>query len=355
MPGVGLSRLRALIDSFGDPDRVLSASVSQLTQIEGISERVALAVKSPPDTELARAHLHTAENAGARLITYWDAEYPDILKSIYDPPLYLFIRGELQPRDEAAIAVVGTRATSAYGKVVTKTIAGELAAVGATIVSGMALGIDGEAHKAALEAGGRTIAVLGSGIDVIYPETHKSLMEQIIANGAVLTEFPPGTRPARENFPRRNRIISGLSRGTLIVEAPLKSGALLTAAQALDQNREVFAVPGLITSHNSKGTNRLIKNGQAALVESAEDILKILGWHRASKEKSKDAKSSPTPDLSQEEKLIWVHLSAEPVYIDELARKMEVATHDLLGQLLGMELRGIIRQLPGKHFVRDKI
>ena len=196
MPGVGLSRLRALIDYFGDPDSVLSASVSQLTQVEGISEPIALAVKSPPDTELARAHLHTAENAGARLISYWDAEYPDILKSIYDPPLYLFIRGDLQPRDEAAIAVVGTRAPSAYGKVVTKTIAGELAAVGATIVSGMALGIDGEAHKAALEAGGRTIAVLGSGIDVIYPATHKSLMEQIIDNGAVLSEFPPGTRPA---------------------------------------------------------------------------------------------------------------------------------------------------------------
>jgi DNA processing protein len=250
---------------------------------------------------------------------------------------------------------VGTRAPSAYGKVVTKTITGELAAVGATIVSGMALGVDGEAHKAALEAGGRTIAVLGSGIDVVYPETHKSLMEQIIDHGAVLSEFPPGTRPARENFPRRNRVISGLSRGTLIVEAPLKSGALLTAAQALDQNREVFATPGLITSRNSKGTNRLIKKGQAALVESADDILKILGWHRATQDKSDNTRSQPTPDLSKEEKIIWRHLSAEPMHIDELAQKLEIATHDLLGQLLGMELRGIIRQLPGKHFVRDKV
>jgi len=348
---VGLRRLKILIDHFGDPDLVLAATTSQLSKVEGIDERTAVAIQSPPDAELARAHLHTAESVGAKFLTLWDTGYPALLKNIFDPPLYLFVRGELRPQDDTAVAVVGTRAPSAYGKAVTKEIAGGLAGMGVTIVSGMALGIDGEAHQAALKAKGRTVAVLGSGIDVIYPPSHDKLMAQIIENGAVLSEFPPGTKPGRENFPRRNRIISGMARGTLIVEAPLKSGALLTAAHALDQNREVFAVPGVITSHKSKGTNRLIKQGSAALVESAEDILKILGWHASSKKSG----TAPAPNLTAEDKKIWEQLSLEPIHIDELARKLDTPTHELLGKLLMLELRGIIRQLPGKHFVRDVI
>lgn len=351
VPGVGLRRLKILIDHFGDPDLVLAATTSQLSKVEGIDERTAVAIQSPPDAELARAHLHTAESVGAKFLTLWDTGYPALLKNIFDPPLYLFVRGELRPQDDTAVAVVGTRAPSAYGKAVTKEIAGGLAGMGVTIVSGMALGIDGEAHQAALKAKGRTVAVLGSGIDVIYPPSHDKLMAQIIENGAVLSEFPPGTKPGRENFPRRNRIISGMARGTLIVEAPLKSGALLTAAHALDQNREVFAVPGVITSHKSKGTNRLIKQGSAALVESAEDILKILGWHASSKKSG----TAPAPNLTAEDKKIWEQLSLEPIHIDELARKLDTPTHELLGKLLMLELRGIIRQLPGKHFVRDVI
>lgn len=351
VPGVGLRRLKMLIDHFGDPDLVLAATTSQLSKVEGIDERTAVAIQSPPDAELARAHLHTAESVGAKFLTLWDSGYPALLKDIFDPPLYLFVRGELRPQDESAVAVVGTRAPSAYGKAVTKEIAGGLAAMGVTIVSGMALGIDGEAHQAALKAKGRTVAVLGSGIDVIYPPSHDKLMAQIIENGAVLSEFPPGTKPGQGNFPRRNRVISGMTRGTLIVEAPLKSGALLTAAHALDQNREVFAVPGVITSHKSKGTNRLIKQGSAALVESAEDILKILGWHASSKKPG----TTPTPSLSPEDKKIWEQLSLEPVHIDDLAKKLDTPTHELLGKLLMLELSGVIRQLPGKHFVRDVI
>ena len=247
--------------------------------------------------------------------------------------------------------MVGTRAPSAYDKAVAKAIARDLAGMGVTIVSGMALGIDGEAHRAALAAKGRTIAVLGSGIDVIYPPAHDKLMMQIIEQGAVISEFPPGTMPNQGNFPRRNRIISGLTRGTLIVEAPLKSGALLTAAHAIDQNREVFAVPGVVTSHKGRGTNRLIKQGAAALVESAEDILKILGWHASSKKSG----ATPTPQLAAGDKKIWDRLSLEPIHIDELSRKLDMPTHELLGKLLMLELRGVIRQLPGKHFVRDVI
>jgi DNA processing protein len=353
VPGVGLSRLRTLVDFFGDADSVLAASTSELARVEGITERVAVAIQSPPDPELARAQLHSAEKVGARFITLWDEEYPEVLKNIYDPPLYLFIRGELQPRDEAAVAVVGTRAPTAYGKVVTKAIAGDLAAAGVTIVSGMALGIDGEAHKAALEADGRTIAVLGSGIDVVYPKSHERLMEQIIEHGAVISEFPPGTGPSGGNFPRRNRVISGLCKGALIVEAPLHSGALLTAAHALDQNREVFAIPGLITSNNSRGVHRLIKNSRATLVESAEDIVRILGWAGVPKGESSDV--VPEPDLKGDEKAIWERLSVEPVHIDDLSRKLGMASHDLLGRLLMMELRGIVKQLPGKHFVRAMV
>jgi DNA processing protein len=351
IPGVGLKRLKILIEHFGDPDLVLAASTSQLSKVDGIDERTAVAIQSPPDTELARSQLHVAENLGARFVTLWDSDYPSPLKNIYDPPLYLFIRGEILPQDESAVAVVGTRTPSAYGKAVTKAIARALAGMGVTIVSGMALGIDGEAHRAALEAKGRTLAVLGSGIDVIYPPAHDKLMQQIIEHGAVISEFPPGTMPNQGNFPRRNRIISGLTRGTLIVEAPLKSGALLTAAHALDQNREVFAVPGVVTSHKGRGTNRLIKQGAAALVESAEDILKILGWHASSKKSG----STPAPELTADDKKIWDKLSLEPIHIDELSRKLDMPTHELLGKLLMLELRGVIRQLPGKHFVRDVI
>jgi DNA processing protein len=324
--------------------------VAELAKVEGVDESTAVAIQSPPDIELARAQLHAAEAVNAKFLTLWDAEYPAALKTIYDPPPYLFIRGEILPRDEAAVAIVGTRAPKAYGKAIAKMIAGDLASAGVTIVSGMAFGIDGEAHRAALDAKGRTIAVLGSGIDVVYPRAHENLMMEIIEHGAVVSEFPPGTSPEAGNFPRRNRVISGLAKGTLVVEAPLKSGALLTAAHALDQNREVFAIPGPISSNNSKGVHRLIKDNRAALVESAEDILKLLGWLAP----SPNSASSPTPDLSKDEKAIWERLTLEPVHIDELSRKTGIVTHELLGRLLMMELRGIIKQLPGKHFVRGR-
>jgi DNA processing protein len=348
VPRVGIRRLRILIDHFGDPDKVLSATVAELTKVEGVDESTAVAIQSPPDIELARTQLHTAEKLGAKFVTLWDDGYPAVLKNIYDPPPFLFILGELLPRDEAAVAVVGTRAPKTYGKVITKMIAGDLASAGVTIISGMAFGIDGEAHRAALDAKGRTIAVLGSGIDVVYPKAHEGLMKEIMEHGAVISEFPPGTPPEAGNFPRRNRVISGLSKGVLVVEAPLKSGALLTAAHALDQNREVFAIPGPINSHNSQGVHKLIKDNRAALVESAQDILKILGWLAP----TQNAALAPAPDLSKDEKIIWDKLSLEPIHIDDLSRKTNIVTHELLGRLLMMELRGIVRQLPGKHFVK---
>ncbi|MBU3934057.1 MAG: DNA-processing protein DprA [Candidatus Omnitrophica bacterium] len=280
--------------------------------------------------------------------------YPTNLKYIYDPPPDLYIKGNIIPQDNIAIAIVGSRQASYYGLKNAQELAFELAAGGITIISGLARGVDSAAHRGALKAKGRTIAVLGSGLNMIYPVENKGLAEEISRNGAVISEFPQDTPPHRQNFPRRNRIISGLSLGVLVVEAAKRSGALITVGFALEQGREVFALPGKIDSFTSQGTHDLIKQG-AKLVESAEDIieeLEPLKSCRINQTKS-ESRTKIEPNLPEEEKQIYSYLSSEPLHIDELAQKVNLSYGRLLTCLLKLEYKKLVKELPGKAFVRD--
>lgn len=279
-------------------------------------------------------------------ITQNDQNYPALLAKIYGPPKQLYIRGTLPPADSLYFAVVGTRLMSPYGKQVTHEIVRELARAGVVVVSGLALGIDGEAHRAALEVNGRTIAVLGSGIDraSVYPPEHRGLADQIVeSGGAVLSEYPPETTPTKYSFPERNRIIAGMSVGVLVVEAKEKSGALITAQFALDEGREVCAIPGPITGETSRGPNALIATG-ARLVTGAPDILELLGM--------KEAPRRTAPKLEPTETIIWNALSREPIHIDALvaATKLDIAA--LTSTLAIMEINGLVKNLGGMHFIR---
>jgi DNA processing protein len=282
-----------------------------------------------------------------RVLTWAEPEYPDNLRQIHDPPPFFYIKGGFLPQDRLAIALVGSRAASAYGREVTRELAAGLAERGVTIVSGLARGIDAEAHTATLAVKGRTVAVLGSGLDIIYPSEHKSLAEAIAAGGAVVSEFGMGTKPEAVNFPYRNRVISGLALGTVVVEATERSGSLITAQCALDQGREVFAVPGNVGASRSRGTNRLIKEG-AKLVENIEDILSEIA--PALQRQEKLAPQFPSTPLAEDEEKIFHLLAGEQVHVDVLIARSGLSPARALEVLLGLELKGLVTQLPGKYF-----
>ena len=269
--GVGNVTYRQLLERFASPREILRASPATLTEA-GISARIAREIAAFDQWQAVEAELEHLAGLNARLVTQTESEYPERLRQIHDPPPFLYIRGRFTPQDDLAIALVGARTASTYGRKMARELAHELAGCGVCVVSGLARGIDSEAHQASLEAGGRTIAVLGSGLDVMYPREHIALAERIAESGAVVSEFSFGSQPEAGNFPYRNRVISGISLGTVVVEATEKSGSLITAQCALDQNREVFAVPGPVTASRSRGPHRLIKDG-AKLVESIDDIL----------------------------------------------------------------------------------
>ena len=273
------------------------------------------------------------------------------MKDIYDPPALLYARGEVKKEDELAVAIVGSRKTSAYGREITERIGMDLARHGVTVVSGMARGIDSVAHNGALQGGGRTIAVLGCGVDVIYPSENRNLFHQIIKRGAVLSEFPMGSPPEAGHFPRRNRIISGLCMGVVIVQASAESGSLITAGYALEQGREVFAVPGNVGAEGSRGTNQLIKEG-AKLVESSEDILEeILPQWRREGETVRKAEMA-APSLTEAEKIVCGLLSETPLHIDTIIRESQLDPGSVSSLLLNLELKGLISQWPGKCFTK---
>lgn len=285
-----------------------------------------------------------------KIITLPDEEYPKPLKEIYDPPALIYLKGEIIAEDRQSLAIVGTRKLSAYGSQITPLLAADLVGAGFTIVSGLAKGIDTLAHSAALKAGGRTIAVLGSGLDSrsVYPPINKRLAEEISQNGAVISEFPFGAQPLANHFPQRNRIISGLSLGVLVIEAPEKSGAILTANNALEQNREVFAVPGHIFSQNSLGTNNLIKMG-AKLVTHTNDILQELNLPPLAQQNQKSKKKKPS---DENELLIFNLLSQEPVHIDKIINQAKMSSSTVNSCLALMEIKGIVRNLGGNNYVR---
>jgi DNA processing protein len=280
------------------------------------------------------------------VVTFRDADYPSMLRQTEDGPVLLYVKGSIQEEDKFAIAIVGSRKLSPYGKLVTERLSSELSRSGFTIVSGMARGIDTVAHTNSITSGGRTIAVLGSGIDRAYPPENRGLMERIAASGYVASEFPCGTEPNKENFPRRNRLISGLSMGVVVVEAAAGSGALITAGSALEQNREVFAVPGNITSPNSAGTNELIKKG-AKLIQKSDDIIEELTPMLRGYIKTKNKLKA---DVTEEEKKLCDILTGEPVHIDTLSRELSLSPAAALATLLGLEIKGIVRQSDGKRF-----
>jgi DNA processing protein len=353
IPGLGSILIKRLLDQFETPEAVFRAPMKRLLKIEGLGEKVAGQIQRGPLEKLVVTELSLLKEVGGRIITLKDEDYPKRLKDIYDPPALLYIRGELKREDELAIAIVGSRKTSPYGRWITEKIGQDLAHHGVTVVSGMARGIDSVVHQGALQGGGRTIAVLGCGVDVIYPSENRSLFYQIIEHGAVLSEFPMGTPPEGGHFPRRNRIISGLSIGVVIVQASSESGSLITAGYALEQGREVFAVPGNVGAEGSRGTNRLIKEG-AKLVESSEDILEEIlpQWRR--EEETVQKAEIHVPDLPEDERLLYNLLGETPLHIDAIIRESQLDPGKVSSLLLNLELKGLISQWPGKCFSKPR-
>ncbi|MCG8607754.1 DNA-processing protein DprA [bacterium] len=348
--GIGPSKLRTLVSRFGSTFDVIKAPIRELISVNGIDATIANNIKNCRRSDFAKDQLRRMEQTETRLVSFWDKEYPGPLKHIYDPPAFLFIRGAFKNEDKYSVSVVGTRKPSNYGKLVTERLTSEIARNAITIVSGLAYGVDTLAHSQALQSGARTIAVLGSGVDVIYPSENRALADRIMSNGAVISEFPMGADPDRNNFPRRNRIICGLSLGTLVIEAGAKSGALITAAMALDQDREVFAVPGNIDSPNSIGTNELIKQG-ARIVTSAADILDELAPQLGSLVYSGRVAWDES-NLNDDERALFALLDHEPKHVDVLASRLDQSTSQILSTLLSLELKNAVKQLAGKYFVK---
>jgi DNA processing protein len=291
--------------------------------------------------------------AGGRIITFWDDEYPANLKRIYDPPAFLFVKGTFREREEHAIAIVGTRNPTPYGNSIAEKFAAELSRSGLTIVSGLARGIDTVAHSAALRAGGRTLAIIGSGLDVIYPAENKQLAARIAEHGAIVTEHEMGAKPDAVNFPRRNRIISGIALGTLVAETGIEGGAMITAAIALDQNREVFAIPSGLSDRRVSGTNRLIKEGKALLTESVADILSELGPRlRNLPGQPGNQSSDPGENLSLFERRLYDAMDDQPLHIDQITARTSFPAGDALVHLLSLEFKGLVVQRAGKIFVK---
>lgn len=347
--GVGNVIGKALLNRFGLPENVFAASAGELEKVEGIGRRAVRSITGfRPDDSIDR-EIEKVLSKKIDIVTFHSPDYPENLKNIYDPPLFLYVKGRLSSRDKHAVAVVGSRTASEYGLKVTGEISRHLARFGITVVSGMARGIDSAAHAAALAGGGRTIAVLGSGPDVIYPPENRMLYERIVDQGAVISEYPLGTEPNSYNFPPRNRIISGMSLGVLVAEASPKSGSLITAKLALEQGRDVYAVPGNVYSYKAKGTHTLLKSG-AKLVDNAGDILEELNLPVFSREPDSD----PDPELNGEFKAVYSLTTAEPVYIDQIILKTGLSSSRVSAILLERELTGLLKQLPGKMFARCK-
>ena len=350
IPSIGAAKMRKLISVFGTAEDVLSASERRLMEIEGVDRRTIEHIKRGVDKDFIEEQTKLIDAHNVHLLTYWDEHYPARLKGIYDPPAFLFAKGDMACLDIPSFAVVGTRHPTGYGRMITERFSRELVQNGFVIISGLARGIDTLAHKTALQSGGKTIAVLGNGLDRIYPSENRKIYQQITENGLLVSEYPMGTNPDAGNFPKRNRIISGISSGVLITEAGDKSGALLTAYYAADQNREVFAVPGSIVSGKSTGTNNLIKSG-AKLVACIEDILEELqGQLNLSMPKNKTKRV--LPELSGTEKTVYDLLGSEPQHVDQIAIRLGLSPSETLSSLLTLELMGAIRQMAGKMFVR---
>ena len=362
-----------LVARYGTPAKLIEACRAGDVP-DGVRPKLAAAIAGYDDWKWVDAELEAAQKAGVTLLAYSDPRYPRLLKEIPDPPHLLYVRGHgIESLGASSVGLVGTRQATGYGRNISERIAHDLSLLGIVVISGGARGCDSAAHRGVLKAGGTTIAVFGTGVDIVYPKEHARLYEEILDNGLLVSEFPMSTPPTQYNFPRRNRIISGLSLGILIAEAPARSGALMTARFALEQNREVFAVPGSVVSDKSKGTNRLLKEG-AALVESAADIVEALSLRLVESAYSHSSSSVSTggetggqagadfkavaegagltPSLSPDESLVCGCLGTEPVQIDAIIDSTGMSVAGVSTVLLALELKGLVEQRPGKFFVK---
>lgn len=348
--GVGTVLLSRLVARFGSAEAATRASESDLVQVRGVRPGLARAIREARETAAGEKDLALAERLGIRIVAREDEEYPALLRQTADPPILLYVQGTLLANDTLAIAVVGTRQPTPYGEQTALRLSQDMARRGVTVVSGLARGIDTFAHQGALNAKGRTIAVLGSGLGNVYPPENQGLARKIASSGAVISELPCSTGPDARNFPRRNRIVSGLSLGVLVVEAPDKSGALITCDWALEQGREVFAVPGKIDSPASVGCHKLLQQG-AKLVMSVEDVFEELGPYRAHVKPAQQAPS--TTELDEGQRSVLGLLDSEARELDELIESAAMPAATVSAALLVLEMKGLARALPGNRYVRS--
>ncbi len=347
--GLGCISFKKLASHFADPTQSLSATAAELSAIEGIDRKAVDGLLAFTRWDEVEQEVQRAEEAGVKIIPFGSGIYPARLRSIADPPPCLFVKGEIRREDDKAVAVIGTRSASHYGRRVARDLCRGLASLGFTVISGMARGIDGVAHDEALNAGGRTIAVLGSGVDRAYPPEHRKLYHRISENGAVISELPLGAPPLAFNFPARNRLISGLSAGVVVVEATEKSGSLITAAIALEQGREVFAVPGEVGSSRSRGSHRLIRQG-AKLVENVDDILEEIAPQLVARDRQPAALRTLPVDAQPETHRILDLLQERSLHIDEVIEASGFSASRVSQILLELELQGFLKQLPGNRY-----
>jgi DNA processing protein len=350
--GLGCASAKKLVDHFGAPRAAFAASEREVGEISGLDQRAVRGLRTFADWADVKRELSLLKDAGVAVVPLTDAVYPPRLRQIPDPPPFLYVKGGIRTQDQAAVAVVGTRSASPYGLKMARDLCHGLGSLGFTIVSGLARGIDGEAHRTTLDAGARTLAVLGSGVDVVYPGEHAELYERIAGAGAVLSELALGTRPMAHHFPARNRIISGLSLGVVVVEATEKSGSLITARLAMDQGREVFAVPGQAGASRSRGTHRLIREG-AKLVESVQDIVEEIAPQLRLNGGSPgpERKADLPAEFGEAAGKILDLIQLAPLQIDELIDVSGLSAARVSELLLHLEISGFVRQLPGKKFL----
>ena len=347
IPNLGTVRFRLLEGCFGSLEQAWIAGLGEL-KAAGVDDKTARAIVSHRTSISPDGEIEELERAGVKVVNWHHSMYPSRLKEISDPPPVLYLRGEILPEDERSVAIVGTRKATAYGREAATTLTRDLARSGVTIVSGLARGIDAIAHRVALDTGGRTVAVFGNGLDIIYPSEHARLAHDIEKAGALVSEYPLGTRPKANHFPLRNRLISGMTLGTLVVEAPKDSGALWTVRHALEQNREVFCVPGSIFSPVSRGTNALIQEG-AKLVLNYKDVLEELNLTVISQQIEMREILQPQGD---DESALLNHIAQEPMHIDDIRRQSGLPITVVSSTLAMMELKGLIKQVGGMHYIR---
>ena len=352
--GVGGVSFKKITARFADPAAVFRASAAELAEIEGLHREVIHSIANFNDWAEIDKEIQRARAAGIQMIPFSDAAYPGSLRAIADPPPLLYVKGELRDNDSKAIAIVGSRSASDYGRRIARDLARGLASFGFTVVSGMARGIDGMAHESALQAGGRTLAVLGSGVDHAYPPEHEMLYRRISESGAVISELPMGARPIAFNFPARNRLISGLSLGVVVVEATEKSGSLITASLAAEQGREVFAVPGEAGASRSRGSHRLIRQG-AKLVETVEDIIEEIAPQLSRRGDAAPASARSLPENSgPAARQIFALLKETSLQVDQVIEQSGLPAPQVLQVLLDLELQGFVCQTPGKIYRAEK-